>query len=252
MATHNPKQRASKPLDVFADQVAEVIAVSKRRAFIVDTAGKLRYAEDGDERPSPVDITMPGMDLVVATPEVHRRLDAIEAAHTAAVHPAISAIAKQHGPAAERAMFWKGAGVAYHDFTRHGPVVVWRYGMNNAFNEKRRICRGVDEQAAIDLLADIRAKPPAGFKPTSPFYVERRGYVVRSYAKGDKRDLRGVVGNQWRSFGGKLLARFPSAARAEAEYDAWEHKHLAAGWAAIGIEIDKHSRRRGDAPATKR
>ncbi len=168
MPVTNPKQRATRPLDRFADQIAEVIAVSKRRAFILDLTGRLRYAEDGEECPSPIDITMPGMPLIVADPEVHRRLDAVEAAHTAAVHPAISAVAKQHGPAAERAMFWKGAGAAYHDFTRHGPVVLWRYGMNNAFNEKRRICRGVDEQAAIAFLADIRSKPPAGYRATSP------------------------------------------------------------------------------------
>ena len=160
-----PKQRPQKPLDVFADQVAEVIAVTKRRAFILDLAGQLRYAEDGAERPSPVAITMPGMPLIVADPQVHRRLDAAEEAHSAAVHPAISAIYKQYGPAAERAMFWKGAGAAYHDFTRHGPVIIWRYGMNNAFNEKRRICRGSDEQAAIDLLAD---------------HCRRRKYVHRS------------------------------------------------------------------------
>lgn len=236
-----PKQRPQKPLDVFADQVAEVIAVTKRRAFILDLAGQLRYAEDGAERPSPVAITMPGMPLIVADPQVHRRLDAAEEAHSAAVHPAISAIYKQHGPAAERAMFWKGAGAAYHDFTRHGPVIIWRYGMNNAFNEKRRICRGSDEQAAIDLLADIRARPPAGYRPTSPFYIERRGCVVRTYARGDKRELRGVVGRQWRSFGGDALATFAGPRQAEAEYDAREHKQLAAGWAMIGIEIDRRS-----------
>ena len=72
-----PKQRPQKPLDVFAGQVAEVIAVSKRRAFILDLAGQLRYAEDGAERPSPITITMPGMPLIVADPQVHRRLDAL-------------------------------------------------------------------------------------------------------------------------------------------------------------------------------
>ncbi|MBK9755952.1 MAG: hypothetical protein IPO88_21110 [Nannocystis sp.] len=241
MPVTNPKQRATRPLDRFADQIAEVIAVSKRRAFILDLTGRLRYAEDGEECPSPIDITMPGMPLIVADPEVHRRLDAVEAAHTAAVHPAISAVAKQHGPAAERAMFWKGAGAAYHDFTRHGPVVIWRYGMNNAFNEKRRICRGVDEQAAIAFLADIRSKPPAGYRATSPFYVERRGCVVRTYAKASTRELRGVVGSAWRRFGGALVKRFASPARAVAAYEEYEHKRLAAGWAMIGIEVDRSS-----------
>lgn len=246
MPASHPKQRTQKPLDVFADQVAEVIAVAKRRAFILDHAGQLRYAEDGAERPSPIAITMPGMALIVADPLVHRRLDAAEAAHSAEVHPAISAIHKQHGPAAERAMFWKGAGAAYHDFTRHGPVVIWRYGMNNAFNEKRRICRGADEQAAIDFLADIRARPPAGYRATSPFYVERRGCVVRSYAKADRRDLRGVVGRQWRRFGGEALETFASPQRAEAEYDKFEHRRLADGWSMIGIEIDRRSRSAAD------
>lgn len=252
MPATNPKQRATRPLERFAGEVAEVIAVSKRRAFILDLAGRLRYAEDGEERPSPIAITMPGMPLIVATPEVHRRLDAVEAAHTGAVHPAVSAIAKQYGPAAERAMFWKGAGAAYHDFTRHGPVVIWRYGMNNAFNEKRRICSGGDEQAATDFLADIRSKPPAGYRATSPFYVERRGGVVRTYAKASARELRGVVGRAWRSFGGAIVEQFASPARAVAAYEEYEHKRLTAGWAMIGIEIDRSSLSAADRAARRR
>lgn len=244
MPTTRSKQRTLKPLDVFADEVAEVLAVSKRRAFILDRAGRLRFAEDGEERPSPIAVTMPGMDLVVAEPLVHRRLDATEAGHFDAVHPAISALTKQYGPAAERAMFWKGAVVACHDFTRFGPVVVWRYGMNNAFNEKRRICRGADEAAAIAFLADIRGKPPAGYRATSPYYVENRGCVVRTYAKGDKRELRGVAGRQWREFGGAPLKSFASDAQAQAEYDKYEAKRLAAGWALTGIEIDRRAHKR--------
>ncbi len=230
-----------KPLDVFKGLVAEVLAVNKRRALVLDTAGALRYAEDGAERPSPIDVSMPGMALAVAEPMVHRRLDAAEATHSAAARAAVTQVAIDEGPAVERAMVWKGAGAAYDDLARHGRVVVWRYGMNNAFNEKLRLCRAADERAAAEVLADIRAKPPAGYKPTSPFYVDGRGCVIRSYAHGSERELRGVVDNEARRFGGEVLATYASAAEAEAAHDRLEGERFAAGWFAFGVEIDRRS-----------
>ena len=236
-----------KPLDVFGDEVAEVLAVSKRRAFVLDVHGAVRFSEGGEERPSPVEITMPGMKLIVAEPMQHRSLSDEERQHTVAKMAAFPALARDEGQAVERAMAWKGSG--YHDFARHGRVVVWRYGMNNAFNEKVRLCRAQSVEDAIAFLADLRTKPPKGFKATSPFYVEKRGCVVRTYAKGDKRELRGVVDNEWRTFGGGVIKTFETAEEAERAHDVWVHERLVEGWGEFGIEIDKRSKSAADARA---
>ncbi len=232
--------KRSKPLDVFGDAIAEVLAVSKTRAFILDVHGAVRFCADGEERPSPVTVEMPGMALVVADPMKHRTMSAAEAAHTTAKMKLFAPLAKRDGVVVERAMFWKGAG--YHDFARQGCSVVWRYGMNNAFNEKVRICRGQSERDATDFLSDIRAKPPAGFKPTSPYYIAKRGCIVRTYAKGDKRELRGVVDCEWRRFGGEVLKTFATAHAAQQAYERWVHEHVVDGWGEFGIEIDKRSK----------
>jgi hypothetical protein len=202
-------------------EISEVIAQTKTHAYVLDAAGKVRYSEEGTERPSPITIEMPGLSLCLADPTIHRKLDAAEANHTRASMAALKQLAAKEGKAVARAMFWKGS--AYHDFARHGRVVVWRYGMNNAFNEKRRLCRGASADVAETFLDMIRAKPPKGFKATSPFYVPKRGCVIRSYASGDKRELRGVVDAEWRAYGGKSLRSFESADKAERAYDAWVH-----------------------------
>lgn len=244
--------KAGDPLALFQGAIAEVVGASKRRAFILDTQGVVRFAEDGVERPPPVTITMPGAAMSAADPLEHRKMDEAEAAHRRASLAEVSRLAKTEGPASERAMFWKGAGVAYHDLARHGRYVIWRYGRNNGFNEKVRVCQAGDEDAAAAFLADIRAAPPKGYRATSPYYVEGRGCVVRTYSKGDKRELLGVVGRSWRIFGGAVKKSFASAREAEREFDLLEHHRYVRGWGMFGIEIDRRSLRPADLAARRR
>ncbi|MFO0723358.1 MAG: hypothetical protein U1E65_06225 [Myxococcota bacterium] len=78
----------------------------------------------------------------------------------------------------ERAVFWTPSASAFVDVARFGSRILLGLGINNGAWSRYALVFP-DEPAAAAALARFTASPPKGYEPSEPWYVARRGGIVR-------------------------------------------------------------------------
>lgn len=162
----------------------------------------------------------------------------------------------------ERAMQWTAGdyNALYREIVRFGDRVLILWGRNNARN-LQTVGITTDEADAKALVEGFRRAPLKGFKPTSPYYVEGRGGVVREYhpilAKSKRGTIERAVGRclddrvEWTTRypnheREELELELPTNEAAERKYDELELDWYRRGGRPYEIEWMKTARRRRD------
>ncbi len=151
----------------------------------------------------------------------------------------------------ERVMFWKG-GSAFVEWMRAGRFVFSWADLNSGGFRNVATPYGMcwacgfafkDESSAIAMMDAARKDRPAGMKETDPFYLEKKGAILRTYYdKNGKRESGARVGPQT-TYDRQVHANEAAAAAAYAE---WEAKRFRAGSSIGCIEWSKGIRKTED------
>jgi hypothetical protein len=228
-------RKQNKPLKRIKDEQLELLggcAVKERllhnketgEVFFEDDAGRWCWFDGFEVRGPQLDIS---------------RVSTDDAA------PRVADVAEHERGAKERVAFWTKNGSGFHDVARHGRAIIWRRGHNGGRLETL-LCTAPDEDAAAQFVAAIRANRPAGHVESDPFYVKKRGAVLRTYQGpgGEGRETLGVLEDTWVSLGGSIEKRFPSEKVAIEAFTAWEREKLKSGTPVAMLETNEACRRR--------
>lgn len=95
-----------------------------------------------------------------------------------AVKPALSELLAEETSLSERATFWTKTGSHFFDAARYGRQIFLGFGVNNGVWTQLGLSFPEASQAA-EAMERLRASPKKGFQAAEPWYLARKGGVVR-------------------------------------------------------------------------